>query len=732
MQPPADKRPSRLLRIRLLAWLLFGGLVLSFFLLPNHKEISEWIERTRLAASVKPVLAEARFPNGRTPAQALFDLPLERLRSLAKLAHLAPREQLTRIFNSPGHLDYDPFIHAFTLAAIRDTHTLVPLEAAEIVVGKSPQIPDAQRLEVFGLLATNALVASQPELGCELLCHATRSQASTWHTVKDMIAMARRAGQQSKAMESFRLWMQKHRTSLAPDERRETLATQYSLALEANLPGESLEACLVEFQSEPSITNISPDLMERTHHAAVLADRTREILPWIESYLSSFREATLATRELIDAAHSNTYALWVKRAAEIADANGLGEKACAHHQRLFAMGDTSCLDRLLPLSEQLGHSEDTATLLQARAAKSKAGGYLLESARIAAANGKTTQAAGMYEEWIKTHPVDRDAAFELACMTERHGALEAGIGAFERFMRAFPGDVPGVKKLAKLRVQLGQPETALRELDNLREGDFDAATLESYTMLAESMDRPASLQRALRIASLDEKLTTPALYVRMADTARQLGTDDGAPVKILREGIARLPQSPSLRVKLASLLVELERHDEALAEALHPVVKDRFDAIMLVLAAAPHTSRCAEALAAAGAGFEKRHDLSVAERLDLAVVCCKAGDAARGEALFASVPAGRDNLARIAAARLLAGQFGKAELLARQNVAQNQSPQPADWILLGDARQKLGLLMEANDCYAKALSVTSRKIAAQNKRAPRPAAIDTPQPVTLQ
>lgn len=714
---------------RLIVWISLGGIATSVLLSKGSLGIGGRFEKNKLVSSIKPVLAEGHFADGRTPAQALLELPEERLRSLAALAELQPQEQLRRIYQQPGRLRYDAFVHAITLAAVRDVNTVAPLDAMNLVFEKLSEIPDTQRLELLGLLATNALGTAQPDLASEFLRLACRTTASTWDTVKDMARHCRFTHRQPFALEDFRVWMSKRGNDLTADQHKEALALQYTLGLESNLPGEALEACLTELQAAASISDISAELMERTHRAAVLAERTKDILPWIESYLASFPEATLSSRELLKSSPSDSYKLWLKRAADLADGNQVAEKACAHHQRLLALGDTTSLDRLLPLSEQLGHGEETANLLQATTSKKGGESPLILTARVAALNGKTEQAVGMFEEWIAEHPSDRNAGFEFACFMEASADGAKATAAFEHFLRTFPNDAAAVKKLAALRIRQGQHESALRELDGLAEADFDAETLSSYTTLAESLGRPGSLERALRIASRDEKAITPALYIRMSEIAREQ-PDEEAPVKVLREGLARLPQSPSLHVKLASLLLEQEQYDEALNEALHPAVKGRFDAITLALAAGIHTPRCAEVMAAVGADFEKRYDLTTSARLDLAAACCITGDAQRGKKLFATVPAERANFARLAAAHLLAGHLEEAEIFARQNIAHSTLPKPSDWILLGDAQSKLGLEVEANDAYAKALSVVSRKIARHN--APGTVASETTgdQPVT--
>lgn len=710
MQPHAEAPSSRVLTLPVITLIALGAITLGLFLLPSPARIHERIENSRRCALITPVLAEARFEDGRSPTEALLALPATRLDALEHLSQLPPQEQLSRLFDTQKPVKYDAFVHAFTLAAVRNVEAIAPAEAYALIGPKSQEIPEKQRLEVFDALVTQALASSQPGLAAEILRQSCRASTSTWATVKHMISASRASGSQAQAVEELRKWMAGHKGNLDAAQRVEAGSLRYTLALEANLPSEALDECLKELNHHPGITTISPDLMERMHRAAALAGRTKEILPWIESYLASFPEAALPWQDLVKTASTDSYKLWVKRAADIADGNLLADKAYAHHQRLVAMGDTSCLDRLLPLSTHLGRSEETAQVMQAIEQRPGNEKLSLQSARIMALNGRSEQAAGLFEEWIAAHPKDRDAAYELASLKETTGDIATAVAAIEKFLRAFPADAPAVKKLAALRIRNGQPQAALRELDGLRETDFDAETLDSYAMLSESLDRPDSLQRALRISSNDPARATPALYIRMSEIAQQTRQDEEAPLLVLREGIKRLPQSPSIRVRLASLLLERERYDEALNEALHPVVKSRQDALTLALAAAVHTSRCAEVLALIGPEFEKNSGLPASTRLDLAVVCCLAGDVKRGKEIFASIRPDHSNCAKLAEAHLLAGHADQAEIFARQNIVQSTAPKPSDWILLGDAQNVQGRTTEANDAYAKALSVVSTRI----------------------
>jgi len=730
MLPQTEDKPPQALSPRKILLLILSGIAFAFLLIPSQKELREGILRERLCASITPVLAVDRFRDGRTSIEALKSLTTERLQALSTLATLDPRQQLKSILGGPGKLKYDEFSHCFVIAGIRYVEPISASEAVDLVLPRSLEMPDSMRLEAYEIMAQNAISSNLPAMASELLRQSCRSTESTWTTVEEMVRASRWAGRQAEAMETFRHWMLREGNELSPEEKKAAREMQFSLALEANLPGEALEACIQEFNRLPSITPASADLMERTHRAAVLSERSKEILPWVESFLSTFAEASWTCPQLIAEAkqpktQTTEYKKWLKRAAEIADWNLLPEKAYAHIQRLLSAGDLSLLDRFLPLSNYLGRGEDTALVLQSLDGLISKQQLHIQTARLIASNGKPEEALAMFEEWVDENPEDLAAAYELACLKEATADTATAIAAFERFLRNFPTHAPGIKMLAALRIRNGQTEGALRELDSLSPADFDSDTLENYTMLAESLDRPTSLQRALQIISTRPREATPELYLRMSEVARQ-ENDDEKPLSILREGIKKMPQSPSLRIELATLLLDQESFDSALAELLHPVTQNRLDAQILALSAAVHTLRCEDVLDIVGADFEKRQPLPESTRLDLAVACILAGDLTRGEKLFASVPMEQINYSRIGTARLLAGHFEEAERLAKLNISQNTKPSASDWILLGDAISRQGRDPEANDAYSKALAVVSQNLNQRNKGTPVASGNSTP------
>ncbi len=711
---PHPKR-TRVLSFPVLALVVLGGIGVSLFLVPTQDKLRVLRERDVLCDQIAPILEQCWSDPKRKPRDILAMLPSERLDFLATLARLQCREQLIHIFDPSKPLAYDTFVHHFALAAVEFINVVHPSEAWSIIKPVSAQIPDESRLALLRLISKNAMATGDSALAATIALHYADSVSATWKDITSMILAARWSGQTKEAIAKLRAWQQHHAETLTDAEKTELLQVGYNLALEANLPGDALDICIAEIKSRPAITADSAQLIAQAHQAAILADRSREVLPWIESYLATTPEARLTWQDLNTKAHANneslaSYKEWLQRAAQIADWHTMTDKSFAHISRLVAMGDISYIDRFIPLAHSAGRGQEMAEILNSLGPLAGKESIAILIARLMASNGINEKALGMYEGWIKANPQDRAARFEHACLIEGTQETHAAIAAFESFLRSFPMDVPVTKKLAALRIRAGQYEMALSDLSTLKDSDLDHATLESLTMLAESLDRDDLLLRALKVAAADPKQATPETYIRMAEIARR-GHDDEAPLRILREGVARMSTRPALRIELVTTLIEQERFDEALTEALHPALSGRFDAQCLALSAAIHTERTAEALKIAGRDFEKQNSLSLSARLDLAVACLRDGQKARGESLLTAVPEKRDTYARLGEARMLAGQLQEAERLARLNLLHNAAPKAPDYILLGDVHSRQGHDIEANDAYAKALAIATNRLA---------------------
>lgn len=692
--------------------IVLASIGLSYLFVPSNEQFRARLFKDRLGGDISELI-EAGVFGDKAGAQAQFQrMSVEQLTFISQISRLTPRERLRHIFNPVKHITYDVFIHHFVITAVQYVDVIAPDEAFALLGPKASRIPEPYRLQLFRLLARNALATSKPEVAVQILREACTTSDADWQTISSLVDTERWNNRPEEARSALKAWLEKHSQKLDPQLYDTANEMLFTLALEANVPGEALDACLRDLKQLAPEAPISAPLMEQAFKAAEYAGQTHEILPWIERYLRSFSEDRLEWPELLKFTQSHAasdpgYLLWTQRAAQVADWNSIADRAHHHHLRLIALNVTASLDRYLSLSSYLGRNEEAASVLSALMPIKDREDLQLTLARLKASNGEPQAAFKLYTEWLARHPDDHDARWEHACLHEAITLSSDSIKTFTRLLNDYPDDVRATQRAVSLMNSHGQHRESLQRLDALDESAFNADMIEDYTLLAESLDEPKSLMRALRIKI---SRSTPPLssdYLRLAEIAHSSESVD-ASVKILAEAIEALPDAPALRSQIAAMLLREERYDEAVTAAMHPAAWIDIDARLTALSACLHTQRAGEVLAALGDDFASGQ-LAYNTMLDLAVAYRLTGQMERSAELFASVPETPTRCHRIAEARLLAGDFEEAARVAQLNLQNKAVPDASDWVLLGDIRHKQGLIAEAQAAYARAIdAVTSR------------------------
>lgn len=703
--------------------IVVASIGLSYLFVPSNEQFRARLFKDRLGGDISELINAGVFGD-KASAHAQFQrMSVEQLTFISQISRLTPRERLRHIFNPVKHIEYDVFIHHFVITAVQYVDVIGPDEAFALLAPKSARIPAPFRLQLLRLLARNALATSKPEVAVRILREACTTDDADWQTISSLVDTERWNQRPEEARAALKSWLEKHSKKLDPQLYDTANEMLFTLALEANVPGEALDSCLRDLAQLGSNETIPEPLMEQAFRAAEYAGKTREILPWIERYLSSFSEDRIAWPDLLkqtqsQAASDPAYLLWTQRAAQVADWNNVTDRALHHHLRLIALNVISSLDRYLSLSAYLGRNEEAARLLSALGPVKDREDLQLTLARLKASNGEPQAAFKLYTEWIARHPDDHDARWEHACLHEALTLSSDSIKTFTHLLTDYPDDVRAAQRAVSLMNSHGQHHESLQRLDALDEASFNADMIEDYTLLAESLDQPQSLMRALRIKIGCSHPPLASDYLRLAEIARSSESTD-ASVKILAEAIEKLPSAPALRSQIAAMLLREERYDEAVTAAMHPAAWVDNDARLTALSASLHTTRAGDVLQALGDGFASGQ-LAYNTMLDLAVAYRQIGQPQRSAELFAAVPETPTRCHRIAEARMLAGDFEEAARIAQQNLKNKTMPDASDWVLLGDIRHKQGLIAEAQAAYARAIdAVTSR-----TQR--RTAAVDSP------
>ena len=684
----------------------------SYLLVPDQEQLRTRLFKDQIGGDILALIDSGAFGDHAQARAEFARMSAEQLTFISQLSRLTPRERLRHIF-SPAHVDdYDAFTHHYVIAAVRYVDVMKPDEAFALAAPVANRIPGSFRLQLFRLLARNALAVNSPETAARILREACSTDSADWQTISDLVDAERWTNHPENACAALRAWLDKHSHQLDPQLSDTANEMLFKLALEANVPGIALDKCMADLAALPAGAPIPEVLMEQAFKASESASKTEEILPWIERHLRAFTEDKLDWSTLMQHSRSTQpvspgYQLWTQRAAMISDWNSLADHACRHHLRLVAMGVMDSLDRYLSLASYLGQSEELARLLESVGPVAGHEDLPLMLARHTASNGDAPKAFKLYTEWIAQHPDDQDARWEHACLHESITLSGEAVKTFDKLVRDYPEDGRAIKRSATLLQSQAKYRESLARLDALSDDAFDADTLDDYLLLAESLDDPTAMKRGLRLKLALDIEPQPADWLRLADVVRSVESVDAC-VTVLNEAIAAMPDVPLLRSQFAAILLQDERYDEAVTAALHPAAWTDMDARLTALSACIHTSRAAEVLHALGDDFPIK-DQACNTLLDLAVAYRQSGQHERAAALFAMVPETPERCYHLAQAYLLAGDLEQASRLANLNLKNRTPPESSDWVLLGDICHKQGLRAQAHEAYARAVdAVTTR------------------------
>jgi tetratricopeptide (TPR) repeat protein len=332
--------------------------------------------------------------------------------------------------------------------------------------------------------------------------------------------------------------------------------------------------------------------------------------------------------------------------------------------------------------------------------------------------GRDDEAKKLYLAWLATHPADRQAHYDVACLLEDMGDEAGSRTAFEEMVKRFPHDAPAIKRLANACIRDADYTRALALYDSLPESEHDHDTLENFAMLAESLDDHAAELRALQLTAKQMDEPSVDIYLDMADTASYL-PDNQVPVQVLRDALKVLPDSAQLRIALATQHLRNEEPNEALIVLTDERLRSNFDAIETLLGMSAYITDAPRVLAFLGNDIEKRFPLTSANRLQLAVIEYNGGRIADSERLFAGVPEQPENLQALAEARFHTGNYEESARLMAGYLKSHPQAKANDWLFLGDIYEQLGMFEEARKAYDYSLALLTADLPVTASNQPR-------------
>jgi tetratricopeptide (TPR) repeat protein len=711
-----DDAPTPLVvPVRALLLTLLASVGVSWWLVPSKQEMLERVMMDRQHKEVGDLLrAQLASATGFADLD-LSDLTASQLNLLAALLRMTPREQLQTIFQSKRQLQYDRYLHAVALAAVRYVDVIHPQQAWDIVGKQSERLTGEQTLDFATLLAHNALALSDPKLAATILEQAAKHPVSGPGVALELAQACRWSGRPLIGAQRLQGWLNTHEAKASYEEYKQLAELASTLALEGGQPQLALEILLAELQHYPDHL-VSEEQMEHVINYATQAGQPTRARPAILRFVNQLPAAQLSWQDLRKQALSKpgelqSYRKYVQLLAQYSDWSSAFSDAYDHHYRLAACGSLESLDRCLALSSYLGRDEDMAGLLQGIGSVPERPELPIRLASMLAALGDDVGAKPLYESWLKTHPEDEKAHYEHACLIEGMALEEQAVAAFAEHVQRFPKDVRGVKKLAECYIRDHELQKALDLYAQLPAEAHDYMTRENYALLGESLDEPDHLLRAQILTVQAETKPRPELYLEMAETAMYL--KDYAPaLAAVEEGLELMPDSAGIRSALAQLYlrsdsgVDGDRSVERAAQVLrHPCVMQSPEAVSDLLAISYRITEKNEVLEFLGKDVESKLKLGLEDKLNLAVLCHLCEQEERGKALAASVPNVKANLPALAEMNFLIGHYQGAVDMMTNYLEDNPQAVSDDWVFLGDIYDEMGFPAEAQVAYEYSLQM---------------------------
>lgn len=729
MSHSADSRHDRVLPVSALLTTLLVSLGVAYWFVPSKEELVQRLMLDQQYARYAAVLNE--LGDDVNPSD-ISDLDSDQITMLTTLFHLTPREQLHTIFAPKSPPEYTRHIHALMLGAIRYVDVIRPEDAWPLIQPHLHRLSGSQVRDVCRALGGNALALANPSLAANIWQSGCDHADSTLAMALEMANVYQWAGRPLQGAESLHVWFKKHEKALTQENILTVCQRLGTLAMEGGKPTLALDTWFIEMKLKPADKALLREEIERGWSWAIQCDRRSELTPWLLRYLGGMREAKLDLGGLREASKSGSegvaeYQRWLREVAQLADWNSLFDHSFDYHLRLAAMGRLESLDRCLALTDFLGRTDECALLLEVVGEVGERPDLPLRLANMLASLGEDERARPLFERWLQQHPDDRDSAYGYACLLEDLGEEDNAMRAFDEVLKHHPGDVPAIKKLAENYIRAGRHAEALKLYTTLDDADHDHYTLENYALLAESEEDFDRLLIAQTMAARKER--TAAAYLEIATTARVLKDKAGA-ISLIREGVERLPESPALRLALAEVYQSLDDPLSAVEVLMHPCLKPHYHGVCALLALSEHIPDKAALLSFLGSDIEKRFDLALQSRLDLAVVCHRAGEIERSERLFASVPQRLDTMHIAAEARFETGNFEEAARLMRSYLDQQRRATSDDWVFLGDIYDLLGREEDARTAYNYSLTLLTSDLPDTAYREPSSDAARVPKPTS--
>ena len=508
-----------------------------------------------------------------------------------------------------------------------------------------------------------------------------------------------------------------------PEDLRKTLIV---LNRELNQGDQAFDLLTNELErsrGRPELSRIMAELAQ----VSLEADRFEDAVPLIEGYVEMTEAGRLTWADLLKGwreprKSDPDFTKYAKLLAAYLEWNGRSSEAFELYRKLSLLGDVPSLDRCVTIYPWCSRENELTELLELLYPVAGRPDLGLLYAKLRAQRSEFDVAEEVLRELIRTGQSNAKLWGELGQVLNQEGRFTEAIEAYEHAYQLDPAGQIGSKiAAAQLYVSLLRFDEGLKSYQSLPVEALDGEIGEAMLTLAQALNNGEAFEFAqLKILAKFRK-TRAVDFLHVAAIWKSAGNLERAGI-VLDQGLKAFPNSDVLR--LAQIDQSIERRDltgafEKLSKANH-FGDFRYTSRLMSLAL--DLGRAEDALHVIPLSDPAARDWQDRDRLLLAELYVKAGREQEALTIFQDVPIGESGQQRLLARRAFRnGEFEKAIDHQKHYLSLAESPDPSDWIFLGDLLKALGRTSESERTYAQLLNLLREGVVRSD-----PLAIDLP------
>lgn len=386
----------------------------------------------------------------------LVHLPPDHLHYLADWVDLDPLTQLKQLTVQQSQVSAlgPEWEQALFQTWLNHKTPINLIEAHQLIAAATERLSAPVCQDGLESLAQRALAQGDASEAVTIYGRATELPGSTWETLLQLTTACRSARNTAPALRAISAWINRHQHSDLIATLEQARDLQLSLMLESNLTSEALSLQLSHLTGAPPY---SEKALDRAYLAARRAHQGSRLLQVLERHLQTFSEYKLTSLQLTKEADIHPdYIRWLSSQAAIADDELPRSVTFDYFERLASTRSSAALPRLCALATTVPMKTKLEALLKRSLEIPETQMTVLE---LAQSEGV---AAKVVSEKLRGSPRNRELHFchsLAAASKQKHGSASL---IWQDFLRRFPDDVAGKKRLIQAYIHEQQPQHALR------------------------------------------------------------------------------------------------------------------------------------------------------------------------------------------------------------------------------------------------------------------------------